>query len=354
MTDSHSPWPLFCNDLDQAQQWVNYQLECSPTDKQLGHKALSLGLNEKVKGILSESKLEIHDETKRQWKFRLARLSGARNPYSELVPPDLQSLTELQMDHAKRMGLPAVVSLFGGIGDLLEGISMMLEWSRIAQHPLILVVTPEHEKLFSPLVRSIPELTLQSSLNSRAIQSMAMREWICKKFGPIRYGKWILTTIEKQKTKSDALFCWKARGEENLLSAYLRSVPFEDVATFYKKRQKLHPRAILLDISDWSKEETIILQNLGVQCINPRDIGLEGIISIFQYKEVITIDTALAHLCAVAGKNATLLLNYIPDERWVELHRPDNCYGKHLKVVRQVQFCDWEETLTSLLTCTSG
>ena len=50
------------------------------------------------------------------------------------------------MDHAKRMGSPAVVSLFGGIGDLLEMISMMLEWSR-NMHPLILVVTPEHEKL---------------------------------------------------------------------------------------------------------------------------------------------------------------------------------------------------------------
>ena len=26
MTGTHSPWPLFCNDLDQAQQWVGKQL----------------------------------------------------------------------------------------------------------------------------------------------------------------------------------------------------------------------------------------------------------------------------------------------------------------------------------------
>ena len=27
-------------------------------------------------------------------------------------------------------------------------------------------------------------------------------------------------------------------------------------------------------------------------------------------------------------QTATLLLNYIPDERWKELHQPEHCYGK--------------------------
>ena len=48
MTGAHSPWPLFCNDLDQAQQWVSDQLARSPTDTKLGHQALSLGLNDAV------------------------------------------------------------------------------------------------------------------------------------------------------------------------------------------------------------------------------------------------------------------------------------------------------------------
>ena len=54
----------------------------------------------------------------------------AENPYAELIPPDVQTFTDLQMDHARRMGKPAVVSLLGGIGDHLEVISMLLEWSR--------------------------------------------------------------------------------------------------------------------------------------------------------------------------------------------------------------------------------
>ena len=77
MTGVHSPWPLFCNDLDQAQQWVRSQLERTPTNQTLGHQALSLGLTEIVRQLLSHD-LNIEDATKRQWKFRLARLSGAK------------------------------------------------------------------------------------------------------------------------------------------------------------------------------------------------------------------------------------------------------------------------------------
>ena len=49
------------------------------------------------------------------------------------------------------------------------------------------------------------------------------------------------------------------------------------------------------------------------------------------------------------GKNATLILNKIPDERWRELHQPQHCYGKHLTILQQRQFCSWEDTLSELL-----
>ena len=34
----------------------------------------------------------------------------------------------------------------GGIGDHLEGISMLLEWSKIDQHPLVIQVEPQTPK----------------------------------------------------------------------------------------------------------------------------------------------------------------------------------------------------------------
>ena len=162
MTGTHSPWPLFCNDLDQAQQWVGKQLALTPSDKKLGHQALSLGLTDTVRQLLSPGDLNLQDATQRQWKFRLARLNGARNPYSELIPPDVQTFTDIQMDHARRVGVPAVVSLLGGIGDHLEMISMLLEWSRIDTHPLILQVTLNANRL-APLIESTPTFTAKQS-----------------------------------------------------------------------------------------------------------------------------------------------------------------------------------------------
>ena len=121
-----------------------------------------------------------------------------------------------------------------------------------------------------------------------------------------------------QEATQATLYCWKAKGEGNALSAHLRSVPFPLVLSYYKTMQQLHPGSALIDISDWKYEEITILQELGVQCINPREIGLQGLIQICRNKKIITIDTALAHLCAVMGSTATLLLNHFPDERWRE------------------------------------
>ena len=81
-------------------------------------------------------------------------------------------------------------------------------------------------------------------------------------------------------------------------------------------------------------DEITILQKHGVQCLNPREMGLHGLIQTCRNKKIITIDTALAHLCAVMGSTATLLLNYIPDERWKELHQNKNCYGKYLILLK--------------------
>ena len=265
----------------------------------------------------------------------------------------MQHLTDLQMDQLRR-GVPAVVSLLGGIGDHLEVISMLLEWCRMDNQELILVVTPQRKKVLRPLLETISELKLQSNVHPRAIQNMAMREWICRQFGAIRYKEWIINKIDKHTSTQDHLFCWKARGEGNRLSAYLRSVPFRLVLNYYKTKRQIQPGTALVDISDWNSEETLTLQELGVQCHNPRDLGLNGLIRICRNKQVISIDTALAHLCAVMGKNATLLLNHIPDERWVELLRSGNCYSKYLKITQQKQFYDWEESLTSLLTCSSA
>ena len=60
--------------------------------------------------------------------------------------------------------------------------------------------------------------------------------------------------------------------------------------------------ATLVDISEWNLKETTALKELGVRCLNPRNLGLSGLINYCKDKQIISIDTALAHICAVMGK----------------------------------------------------
>lgn len=353
MTGNHYQWPLFCDDISQAQQWICEQLSKHPTDKQLGHQALSLGMTDAVQRLLYQGDLNLK-EARRQYRFRLARLNGEKNPYSELIPPDVQAFTDLQMDHAKRMNSPVVVSLIGGIGDHVEMISLLVGWNRTIKHQLELIVTPERYKALSQLIKAIPEITLGTNVHPRAIQSMAVREWIFRQNEQTSYNTWIMNESKNHRTVEGTLCCWKAKGAENLLSAYLRSVPFQIVLDFYKKKKQQVPEAEIIDISEWTSKEISLLEKAGVKCINPKNVGMSGLIDACRGKEIITIDTALAHLCAAMGKRATLLLNYCPDERWVELLRPENCYAKHLNIHHQTKFYDWEEAVSTLLTCSSS
>ena len=112
------------------------------------------------------------------------------------------------------------------------------------------------------------ELTLQSnSMHPRVIQSMAMREWICRHLGSIRYKPCMENTIKEQVKGLGTLFCWKAKGQDNHLSAYHRSVPFELVLNHYKTKKRLQPESTLIDISEWNHSERIALQKLGYNAL---------------------------------------------------------------------------------------
>ena len=235
MNEAHSPWPLFCNDLNQAQKWIIDKLVQTPTDRQLGHQALSLGLTGIVKKIINQDNLNLQDETVRQWKFRLARLNGSLNPYAELIPPDVQIYTDLQINHAKREGIPAVVSQVGGIGDHLEAISMLLTWSENEKMPLILQVNPQLKEMLTPLIGSIPKLVLDSKVYPQAIPSMAMRDWICRHEYRHTIGITGLQTTLEPKILRAFLCCWKAKKQSTLRPS--RSVP-SILVEFYKRVKK--------------------------------------------------------------------------------------------------------------------
>ena len=57
---------------------------------------------------------------------------------------------------------------------------------------------------------------------------------------------------------------------------------------------------------------------------------------------VITIDTALVHICAALGKKVNLLLPYFHDERWCEYLSINSSYSKYCNIINQDNPLNWD------------
>ena len=63
---------------------------------------------------------------------------------------------------------------------------------------------------------------------------------------------------------------------------------------------------------------------------------------------VITVDTAVAHLAGALGKQAWVLVPFLPDWRWM-LHREDSPWYSSVRLFRQPAFRDWETPIRKLV-----
>ena len=142
--------------------------------------------------------------------------------------------------------------------------------------------------------------------------------------------------------------CWRAKGEASSLSAHSRSVPFPLVLNFYQRLLEKEPQTIIVDITAWQPWEMQSFQQLGVRVKDPVALGLTGLVTLCKGCRILSIDTALTHLCAAMGHAVDLLLPLFPDERWVELTHPQHSYGQLLRVHRSTQFGSWASVMASL------
>ena len=133
------------------------------------------------------------------------------------------------------------------------------------------------------------------------------------------------------------------------MSAQSRSVPWALAREFYERIQHLQPKRFIVDITKWRNWEACQLRGMGVKVLDPRQGTLVELAQLCQISRVVTIDTALVHLCAAAGLQADLLLCAFPDERWQELHRPQHHYGQLINLWRSSQFGSWTAVLDSLI-----
>jgi len=345
----HSPWPLFCNDLDQARAWINPQLQ-GAVPRRTGHLAISLGLGtELLHGIQSES-LQADLNSLRQWQFRMARLHKDRNPYRYLLSDELLKRILITLENSEFRKRVLGVELNGGIGDHLEALSLILPWAQSKDFHIDLVMSEERYQQLNTLIPQTEniECITSNKIRSETIPVMAMRAALAEQSNSANYHIWIPSTKDTKQIRNYYLCCWRAEGFGDKFSAHSRSVPWETVRDFYLDLLRINHQPLIYDITRWTEWEKHQLQAMGVRLIDPRKGSLLDLIKRCRTSRVITIDTALAHLCAASGVKANLLLSLFADERWHELHRPENNYGQLLKIWRSSQFGSWSDVLSSL------
>ena len=352
MVSLHSPWPLFCDDLALAQRWVLHgwsRLDRLPFDWAM--VGLSVGLVEESKGLLREQPCRLPYPLDRQLAFRLARGAGSANPYLALIPEELAQANQRLLATIQANGAALPVGLVGGIGDHLELLSLVLPWARAHEQPLLLLMSRQRQRQLARLLSGWPNVRLgdlgDPPVDGNAAMSALGLRSLLYGSGEAHYQAWV--TAPSADAKDELMCCWRAQGADAPHSAWCRSVPWHLVASFYRRLiGGGRPAESIVDLSHWLPWEAEGLRNLGIQLLNPADGDVLALAEHIHGAQVLTIDTALAHLCAAMGQRATVLLPRFCDERWMELHRPHHCYGQALGLHRQPRYADWAPVLEAL------
>ena len=351
----HSPWPLFSNDLDLARSWLRSELNSVPSLR-AGHIAISLGMGDELLDHMHSGLLHADPNAVRQWRFRLARLRNETNPYRQLLPEGLfeQSLEALAI--SKLQGKTLEVELNGGIGDHLEALSLIIPWAKSSGIPINLAMSDDRQQQIEPLLPQgkLIKCISKNITNTNRVPIMALRAALMNEATPILYNEWAPKPQSKEKERFRYLCCWRAEGVGDKFSAHSRSIPWTLVYNFYQKLITRSDKACIIDITNWKGWESARLGAIGINMVDPRKGSLLKLIGQCQNSHVITIDTALVHLCAASGVEANLLLNIFPDERWQELNKPAHNYGQLVKLWRSPHFGSWEDITSSLVDSLSS
>ena len=142
-----------------------------------GHTALNIGLRDEVERHLACQPQEDRNEQSGddQFRFRMARIDGEKNPYRKLIPSCHHANVCRFVAEAANSKKPLAVQLFGGLGDQLELLSLMLPWGSRHSVPLRLLAEEQRCQLFAPLLPD--NASIEPGIQKRAhpAQSMAIR-----------------------------------------------------------------------------------------------------------------------------------------------------------------------------------
>lgn len=333
-----------------ARDWILLRLNNYPIDLRIGHQALSLGLTEEVNELLGETN-RFTELAAAQLNFRIARLNNEPNPYDRLLTKTIKEQVSKLINKALVLSKPINVAINGGIGDHLEALSLIIPWAESNQVAVNIHIDQQRNAQLSAILRNCSCINIEGT---NGIPVLALRGWI-KGNSDENYGSWIESN-SKSTASNKLVCCWKAEGSGDKFSAYCRSVPFEIVCKFYELILSKRDYTIQ-DISSWNRWESAKLSSLGVKLLNPSAGNLLDLARVVEKNQVITIDTALAHLCAAMGRRAIVLLPMFADERWIELCNQGSSYATNLTLMQNQMFGNWRPcigTLSQILLSRDG
>jgi hypothetical protein len=349
--ESHSPWPLFAEDLPLARHWLLSQwrtLEQIP--RGLAHVGLGLGLLEETNRLCASDHSKIETRTKQQLRFRIALRQDLANPYTELL-----GIAGLQAKarHFQASNEQKTIALLGGIGDQLQLISLLKSWNQDGQKSIRLEASPTRVRQLQRCCATLPWIELHpwsQPLENYELTQVDLAAMLWQQ-GYRHHEIW-LSELAQMDTPPQLLCCWRAAGQGDAFSAFSRSISFNMALGFY---QDLHskrnwPSQSIIDLTCWQPWEKKLLEKSGIKIHDPAKGDIWDLASLAGRSRVITIDTALAHLCAAMGHQATVLLPFYEDERWPYLLKPNQCYSNYLRTVRQTNYGDWKQALDEAIS----
>ncbi len=338
MKINSNDWQLYTNDINFVRDWVKINLKKYGLNFSNGHQALNVGLTNLIIELL-DSSANIENALQGSLRFRIARKFQENNPHKYLYHSYWHKIINDEITNCLKTRR-LQVALNGGLGDHLEAISLLSNFTKRKDILLEIDLSQKYLDILKDIILLKKNIKISST---KGINYSAFRYWLNDNEPNFNFDSWI--SLPRINRNLDSyLFCWKAAIGTDKFSCHVRSVAFQNVLEMYRWLSFKSNKKII-DISNWNDNESQSLTNIGIDLYRPDKGKLKDLIDLVKTSEVITIDTALAHLCASLGKKAFVLLPFSPDERWLELNKKDSCYHNNLITIQQEKYFSWIEPI---------
>ncbi len=265
--------------------------------------------------------------------------------------PEKLEIANKEFQEGNKQGCGWRIRLNGGIGDHLQDIALIHWWNNSHKVQIQLETEQKRVKQLNSLIEDDPHLKLiatDAAPENHPMTSLGFEGTLHYCEENIIYSPWLQKKYPAKAKREILIFCWQSNGADDKFSCFSRSVPFNKVLNFYREILTKKPNQKIIDITNWRRWEKSSLNSIGINFYDPSSGDVKQLLQLINGGEVISIDTALSHLCACIGQNSIMLLPFFPDERWKELHQEHNCYGKYIEIIQQKKFGCWEYPLEFL------